>query len=180
MRKMTSKNWSTIYPAVTNIQSAGGNLRADPFVTILQKQCDGLNEKIKITERNIKLLRAKIQEENIVLKNINLTLPEKKKRMKWFFWSVDTNDDSIEKKEIKRQIKMIKKRIGIMKGIKLILENRIKKEKKQLDAIQEDIWKFKIHIAKPLYWTFIYKNVIEYPFLETIEEIIQCVHNNMY
>ncbi|XP_077149017.1 uncharacterized protein LOC143809955 isoform X3 [Ranitomeya variabilis] len=156
MRKMTSKNWSTIYPAVTNIQSAGGNLRADPFVTILQKQCDGLNEKIKIT-------------------------PEKKKRMKWFFWSVDTNsDDSIEKKEIKRQIKMIKKRIGIMKGIKLILENRIKKEKKQLDAIQEDIWKFKIHIAKPLYWTFIYKNVIEYPFLETIEEIIQCVHNNMY
>ncbi|XP_073537776.1 uncharacterized protein [Phyllobates terribilis] len=56
------------------------------------------------------------------------------------------------------------------KNIKKILKNRIEKEEKEFDAIEISLWMLKIRTAKPLYWTFIYKNVIEYPWLETIQE----------
>ncbi|XP_077127897.1 uncharacterized protein LOC143783366 isoform X4 [Ranitomeya variabilis] len=145
---MTRENWNTIYQAVSNIQSASGNLRVDPFEIILQTQCDGLTDKITITERNINLLEKKIVEENIALDNIYLTLEN----------------------EGKKNTKMMKKRIRTMKEIKQHLEHRSENYNKQLEAIAESLWLLKIRNAKQLYWTFIYKNVIEYPFLETIEE----------
>ncbi|XP_077127901.1 uncharacterized protein LOC143783366 isoform X7 [Ranitomeya variabilis] len=120
---MTRENWNTIYQAVSNIQSASGNLRVDPFEIILQTQCDGLTDKITITEN-----------------------------------------------EGKKNTKMMKKRIRTMKEIKQHLEHRSENYNKQLEAIAESLWLLKIRNAKQLYWTFIYKNVIEYPFLETIEE----------
>ncbi|XP_077127894.1 uncharacterized protein LOC143783366 isoform X2 [Ranitomeya variabilis] len=161
---MTRENWNTIYQAVSNIQSASGNLRVDPFEIILQTQCDGLTDKITITERNINLLEKKIVEENIALDNIYLTLSGNK-RNKCFFWRSNTNEN-----EGKKNTKMMKKRIRTMKEIKQHLEHRSENYNKQLEAIAESLWLLKIRNAKQLYWTFIYKNVIEYPFLETIEE----------
>ncbi|XP_077115006.1 uncharacterized protein LOC143769873 isoform X2 [Ranitomeya variabilis] len=101
-------------------------------------------------ERNLHLIERKI-EENISSENIHLTLEK-------------------EKKERKKKIKLMQKRIMIMREIKETLQERLEKEKKQMTAMQKLVWIHRIETPTGITWKYTYNRVIERPSLVTIQD----------